>query len=734
MNLPAPAVALPTASRRDWQEALALLDTALDLDTGSHAGWLAGLGPEQARLAPWLESLLRSHASRDPGDFMQTPAISALAHEPQTAPPGSEGVVGPYRLLREIGQGGMATVWLAERADGLLDRQIALKLPHMSWGGARFADRMARERNILASLAHPNIARLYDAGIAADGRPFLALEYVAGVPIDAYVRAHRLGLRERVGLIVQVARAVAHAHAHLVVHRDLKPSNILVDAQGQAHLLDFGIAKLIGPQLGADGADAQLTQAPARALTPDYASPEQIRGDAIGTASDVYSLGVVLFELLAGERPHRLKKGLNVAALAEAIERADAPRASAAAADPAVRRQLKGDLDAILARAIAKASAKRYATVDALADDLERHLRGEPVRARPDSHCYLADRWVRRHKLETAIGTAIVIAVPAGAVAQAAVLMAIAAGAGVALWQARVARQQTKIAKEEAARAAAVKAFLTSFFKSGSLEEDGGARLGQLSVQEFVERGARKIDLGFEHESALKNELLDVVSTLFVDLSDGVQTVEYARKWQLSLERFGATDPEWARAAQKLAQGLALLGRNAEAAGVVTQALARLRPHQDVLHSTLLAHLLVDLAGLQGELGDAPSALAAVDEALGLLGSPAGGDTAAAAAHGAALYMRADLLATSNRLAEAMPYFENAMATLARVHGERSLVVGRHRFFFATHLATGHQAAEPESFSGATEQRARKASGPGAKRSHSGLWRAFATTTGRLWA
>ena len=291
---------------------------------------------------------------------------------------------------------------------------------------------------------------------------------------------------------MQVARAVAHAHAHLVVHRDLKPSNILVDDQGQAHLLDFGIAKLVDPQFATEGVDTQLTQAPARALTPDYASPEQIRGDAIGTASDIYSLGVVLFELLAGDRPHRLAKGLNAAALAEAIERSDAPRASAAATDPAVRRQLKGDLDAILARAIAKASAKRYATVDALADDLERHLRGEPVRARPDSHCYLADRWVRRHKLETAIGAAIVIAVPAGAVAQAAVLMAIAAGAGVALWQARVARQQTKIAKE-----------------------DGGARLGKISVQEFVERGARKIDLGFEHEPALKNDLFDVVSTLF---------------------------------------------------------------------------------------------------------------------------------------------------------------------------------------------------------------------------
>ena len=705
-GLPGPAVSKPThsgaavplASKQEWQDIFALLDTALDLEPSAHAAWLAALGPEQAHLSPPLQQLLKVHALRGTDDFMQSAAVFALqggvgsSDEPVPVGLAAQALVGPYRLLCEIGQGGMATVWLAERADGLLERQVALKLPHASWGGAPFADRMARERNILASLTHPNIARLYDAGVGADGRPFLALEYVDGVPIDAFSRKRRLGVRERLGLIVQVARAVAHAHARLVVHRDLKPSNILVDAQGQSHLLDFGIAKLIDPTLDAGDAGTQLTQSAVRALTPDYASPEQIRGEVIGTASDVYSLGVVAFELLVGERPYRLSKGLAAGALAQAMAQTDTPRASGAAADPAVARQLKGDIDAILARALAKASNERYATMDALADDIERHLRGQAVLARPDSRWYRAERWVRRHKLETAVGAAIVVAVPAGAVAQAAVLLAIAAGAGVSLWQARVARRQTQLAKEEAARAAAVKAFLTSFFKSGSLEEDGGAQLGRLTVRQFVERGARKIDLGFEHEPALKNELFDVVSTLFADLSDGAQTVAYARKWQSSLEQHGASRAEQARAAQRLAQGLALLGQHTEAVAVLEHAIARLR--RGAPAPALLAHLLVDLAGLHGELGDTESAFKRVDEALSLLVSSAA--SGAAAAHGAALYMRADLMATRNQLADAMPYFERAITTLVRVHGERSTVVGKHRYLFATHLWSGQRTAASE--------------------------------------
>ena len=689
---PTESLASPGADR--WREIFGLLDTALELEPAARPAWLAALGPEHAALSPWLEDLLRTHAAKDTADFMRDTATSVLAGGQAPTPPGADLVVGPYRLLREIGQGGMATVWLAERADGLLERRVALKLPHVSWGMVSFADRMARERNILASLTHPNIARLYDAGLAADGRPYLALEYVDGRPIDAYAAAHALDVRARVALVVQVARAVAHAHARLVVHRDLKPSNILVDAEGVARLLDFGIARLVDPDFAALG-DAQMTQAPGRALTPDYASPEQIRGEAIGTASDIYSLGVVAFELLAGDRPHRFAKGLSAAALAAAIDAAEPPRASARGGDDARSRQLKGDLDAILLRALAPASGERYATVDAFADDLERHLRGEPVRARPDSAWYRAERWVRRHKLESAVAVAIVIAVPAGAAAQAAVLAAIATGAGIALWQARVARRQALRATEEAARAAAVKAFLTSFFKSGSLEEDGGIQLGRLTVQQFVERGARKIDAGFADEPALKSELFDVVSALFADLSDAKATIEYARKWQQALQQTDAPADERARASQRWAQGLALAERNAEAVEVLASAVAGLR-REKAARPSLLVLLLVDLARLRALLGDKQQAAIDAEAALALLATPEAADAGAAGAHAAAMFQRADLMALENQLTEAAPLFEEAIARMEGVHGVRSAIVGRHRYVFASALAEGRRMTEAE--------------------------------------
>lgn len=692
----------------DWPTISRRLDEALSLAPAQRDAWLGTLGEPEA-IKDKLRRLLGDPAAVETADFLcnlprLTLAASDLASGGAADGAQAGAVIGPYRLIRLLGVGGMGQVWLAERADGLLERQVALKLPHLSWGAASFADRMARERNILASLAHPNIARLYDAGLAADGRPYLALEYVDGQFIDAYVTAGKLGVRERVELIVQVARAVAHAHARLVVHRDLKPSNILVDARGQAHLLDFGIAKLVDPQIGDEPQASQLTQAPGRALTPDYASPEQIRGDPIGTASDIYSLGVVLFELLTGERPYRLNGGLGAAALADAIEHASVPRASTtsgAMADAATRRQLAGDLDAILARALAKASVERYATMAALADDLERHLRGEPVHARPPSRWYLTERWVRRHKLEAAVGAAVIVAVPAGAAAQAAVLTAIAAGAGVALWQMRRARQQAQAALAEAARAAAVKDFLTSFFKSGSLDEDGGAQLGRLSVQQFVERGARKIGAGFEHQPAVKAELLDVVSKLFADLSDGAATTEYARQWLRVLDQFGATEIERARATQRLAQGLALLGQQAQAAGLLARGVAQLGARGGAAGAPVLAHLLVDLARLRSELGDTPKALAGVNDALALLGphdqgKPAAAATqatasatATAAAYAEAQFLRAELTALDNRLAAAVPLFEEAIARLERLHGERSVAVARHRFIYATALTAG---------------------------------------------
>jgi len=412
--------------------------------------------------------------------------------EPELQP---DARVGPYRLLRELGVGGMGAVWLAERADGTLKRQVALKLPRAVWSTG-LAQRMARERDILASLEHPHIARLYDAGTDAQGRPFLALEYVEGQPIDVYCRERALNTKARLTLLLQVARAVAFAHSRLVVHRDLKPANILVTAGGQVRLLDFGIAKLME---GDRTQETQLTQLAGHALTLDYASPEQIRGEQIGTASDVYSLGVVAYELLTGARPYKLKRG-SAAELEETIATVDAPLASATATDTAARKELRGDLDAILNTALRKDAQQRYASVDALAQDIERHMRGEPVQARPDSTGYRLRKFVGRNRL--AVGAA------------AAVLLAVLTGATVALWQAREAREQARIARIDAQTASAVQNFLEGFFRASSGDQADPMKARQRTAQELLDEGSARIETELDDAPAAKLRVLKTLAEM----------------------------------------------------------------------------------------------------------------------------------------------------------------------------------------------------------------------------
>ncbi|MBZ8143250.1 serine/threonine protein kinase, partial [Rubrivivax gelatinosus] len=268
----------------DWPAISALLDEALGLPASAHAAWLDGLSGERAAHAQALRTLLAHRASVETDDFLrEVPRLDLADAEPPGSGLVAGGHVGAYRLISELGRGGMAAVWLADRSDGLMKRRVALKLPRIVWGDA-FAERLAREREILATLEHEHIARLYDAGVDALGRPFLAMEYVEGESIDSYCLAHAPGVHERIGLLRQVMTAVAHAHARLVVHRDLKPSNILVTRDGQVKLLDFGIAKLLE---GERTRATALTELGGRALTLDYASPEQIRGEPLGTASDI---------------------------------------------------------------------------------------------------------------------------------------------------------------------------------------------------------------------------------------------------------------------------------------------------------------------------------------------------------------------------------------------------------------------------------------------------------------
>jgi serine/threonine protein kinase len=356
--------------------------------------------------------------------------------------------VGPYRLVRELGRGGMGMVWLAERADGVLDRQVALKLPILSLSKRGLIDRFNRERDILARLTHPRIARLYDAGVADQGQPFLAIEYVEGETIAAHCDRARFGIKPRLKLFLQVLDAVQYAHANLVVHRDLKPANILVTTAGDVRLLDFGIAKLVTE---GEAQETELTRIAGHVLTPDYASPEQVAGNTITTASDVYSLGVVLFELLTGERPYKLKWQTR-RCLEEAVVADEALRPSQTVRDPdkahardttlkKLCRDLKGDLDTIVLKALSKAPQERYPTVDAFAQDVGRYLSGEPVLARPENRWYRFGKFVKRNRLAVSLGAAVCL----GAIA-------VAAGIGIALYEARQAERSFGQVRELANR------------------------------------------------------------------------------------------------------------------------------------------------------------------------------------------------------------------------------------------------------------------------------------------
>ena len=367
-----------------------LLDEALPLDEAARRRWLAQLSPEYQDLAQALRAALLPDATksaeiqgflRRPTDLEEVDAAGALQ---------AGANVGPYVLLRSLGQGGMAEVWLAQRADGAFKREVALKLPLLSQLRQDLAQRFAVERDILASLEHPNIARLYDAGNDSGGRPYLAMEYIQGQPLTDWCDAQSLGLSVRLKLFLQVLEAVRFAHEKQVIHRDLKPSNILVTRAAQVRLLDFGVAKLLE---AVETHQTSITSVYGRALTPDYASPELLRGDPVDARSDVYALGVLLYELLTGVRPYRLKNAASLGLLDRAIGTLEiikpsmlnslVPGADRNSATVPWTRQLRGDLDAIVLKALDKEPSKRYQSAADFAADIECYLARKPIRARP---------------------------------------------------------------------------------------------------------------------------------------------------------------------------------------------------------------------------------------------------------------------------------------------------------------------------------------------------------------
>ncbi len=416
--------------------------------------------PEAVRAE--VESLL-SFDRQNPGTLTQMVLRSVSTALDQTeAAESVPAQCGPYRLLRQIGAGGMGKVYLAERSDGEIHQRVAVKLLRQDVDHPAWRERFLRERQMLANLHHPAIARLLDAGHTGSGSPYLAMEYVDGVPIDA-MDAGGWGIRERIALFLQVCEGVAHAHQNLVIHRDLKPSNILVDAAGRPKLLDFGIAKV----LNADAEGSDPTRTVERMLTPYYASPEQFRGGPQTTATDIYSLGAVLYRLLAGRSPHDdgTGKAAAVEFLAGVREIAPASRWNA---------DIPRDLDYILRKALEHDAARRYSSVEAMAADLRRYLHHEPVQARPENVAYRAARFVRRNRAAVALAGVAAAAVAAGVVST--------------VRQAEVARRQRDFAIRQLARAEEVN-HLNSFLLSD------GVPLGKpFTMRELMARAERLIE------------------------------------------------------------------------------------------------------------------------------------------------------------------------------------------------------------------------------------------------
>jgi serine/threonine protein kinase/tetratricopeptide (TPR) repeat protein len=476
-----------------WQRLSPLLDALIELDGDARQARLAALREEDAALAAEVEALLA--LEEDNEDFLAEPLVAP----PPMAKPDT--LIGPYKLDRLLGEGGMGQVWLARRADGLYQRRVALKLLRPGLADPNLRQRFTRERQILARLGHPHIARLLDAGISTDNQPYLALEYVEGEPITDWCRGRDLGIEARIKLFLQVCEAVSHAHANLIVHRDLKPSNIMVTPLDEVRLLDFGIAKLLdGSEVGRDN-----TRTEVRAFTLHYAAPEQIRGEPVTTMTDVYSLGVVLYELLAETKPYRLKRQTD-AEWEEAILVADPLKPSAtllreADSDPsrmpALKRRAKqigGDLDNIVLKALSKRAEHRYASVEAMALDLHRYLEGKPVLARPQSVAYRTHKFVHRHRWVLATAGLVVVVM-----ASAMVLVS---------WQVRQALR-------EASRAQALQTFVTGLF-----EQAGGDAPGPLDVRRLLQAGEQRANRELLRQPLDRAELLGVIARLRIGLGD----------------------------------------------------------------------------------------------------------------------------------------------------------------------------------------------------------------------
>ncbi|MEM7351373.1 MAG: serine/threonine-protein kinase [Acidobacteriota bacterium] len=556
-----------------WHRVNQLFEQAVDLPLAEKAALLdqACAGDEALRAA--VERRLRADA--EAGSFLEEPlAASPAATEPDAEPeaPAPERL-GPYRILRQIGRGGMGTVYAAERDDDAFHRLVAIKVITASSPDPEIPRRLRAERRILALLEHPNIARIYDGGATDDGAPYLVMEHVDGESIDRYVRRHDLSLAQRVTLLRKVCAAVQYAHRNLVVHRDLKPSNILVTPDGEPKLLDFGIAKVLDPQV-LPRTSVETTAPWRRLLTLDYASPEQIRGEPISTASDIYSLGVLLFLLLTGSLP-RAFSGLSPWQVEQRLTTTEPPRPSATVVEstvddevptgdpPRLAKRLRGDLDAITLKALRSDPEARYGSAEQLAADLDLYLGGFPVGARRGTWRYRAGKLFRRHRL----------AVTASAVA---LLLGLTLLIALAFSRSNLTRSQTLLQEEQTKLQEMLGFFLRMFEDAGPYAAEGI----ELSLRQAVDRQAQSLEGQLDRQPRVRAAVLSTLGWVYLDLGAADRALDlHQQALELRRASFGDQTLEVAESLDGVAAALRDQWQLDEATATGDTALGLYRQH-----------------------------------------------------------------------------------------------------------------------------------------------------------
>ena len=640
---------MSSLNKDHWATLRVLLDRALELPPEERPSWLAVQRISHPTVVPEIEGLLAAEQELDRQGFLGEAGREELLSERPTL---AGQRLGHYSLVQPLGHGGMGSVWLARRTDGRFEGEFAIKFLNLALldpvGEARFK----REGTLLAKLAHPNIARLLDAGVAEAGQPYLVLERIEGRPIDDYCEQQGLTPLERVKLFRQLLDAVAHAHANFIVHRDLKPSNILVTAEGVPKLLDFGIAKLLDDR-GSEMAQATLTEAGLGAFTPEYAAPEQVLGEPVSAATDVYSLGVLLYRLLAGRHPTsegartpadhmRAVVDTDPTRLSDAVT-ASGHTGSGGLSPEKLRRLYLGDLDNILAKALRKNPAERYPTAAALADDLSRYLRDEPVSARPDSLGYRAAKFIRRHRAGVAAGV-ISLAVLLGATA-------------FSIWQLLEARHQRDEAQFQAKRADAQLAFHNLVFSTV-----GDA---PITMREILDRGKSLLEKEYGGEPRFNALITQSLAAQYGEIGANDAALSMLAQSD-SLARLSGSASVLL---QNLCQRAGIYSNNNQA-GSAHAALDTIRPLLATAAPEDLPDCLVVQAGVFTDDGQADSGVATARRAIALMEQQ--GDTSAGRFVGG-LNILANSLENSHHRREALAVYQRLANLLDRT-GRRETV------------------------------------------------------------